>query len=657
MRRHLTWLGGLLAVTLLGCAGAMHGAPRRTIGPPPPTWLAEVTHRAWTYFWEESHPKTGLVANTTEPGAPASSTACGFALTAIPIGIERGWIRREEGYQRALTILRTYAAQPHDHGFFYHYVHPATGQRMWQSEWSTIDSAIFIAGALTAAAYFPETEVAQLANALYERMAWDWLLDGQRTLRMSWTPEGKDIPRLNTFSEGILCYLLALGSPTHPIPPESWHAFQRPLGRYAGEELIYTYDGSLFAYVLPLAWFHLRSQHDRYMDYWSNAVAAIRANRAFCQAHQDQFRTYAEGWWGLSASLGPGGYRNYGALPGKVVHDGTIAPYAIAMTVPFLPAEALDTLWRLSRTYQARLWGVYGFTDAFNLDRSWFAKDVLAIDQGLTMVMLDNYMTGLTWRLFNSHPAVQRALAYAGFQPGEQPRPSVLAVRPGNPGAALEIPFRSAPLAVDGALDDWSDATFVELTTQQARNVELDLGYIADDDDASVSWSVAWNPQGLALAGEVRDDQLVRRFHGEEIYRDDCVEVFVDAQGDGFVFDNAPDNFQFGLAPADETTPLAMWAWGPWQRAVDSVRAVTHRTTHGFQFEWVIPWEAMPNQTWSAKRKLRFNLSYHDVDADGIEGKLSWSMDKETHPGTVLLFGSVTLASPPETAHSTPVTP
>jgi hypothetical protein len=202
---------------------------------------------AFAFVWEQADPRTGLVRNTTEPHAPASITAMGVSLSGIPIAIERGWISRAAGYQRALRTLKTMARRlEHVHGFSYHFLDPKTGRRTWHSEISCIDTAIAIAGALVAGQYFAGTEVERLAQAVYERVDWPWLLNDEDTLSWGWKPETGVEGGSIHFSEGILAYLLALGSPTHPIPPEAWHAMRRPVSRYAGQAVVFVHDGSDF---------------------------------------------------------------------------------------------------------------------------------------------------------------------------------------------------------------------------------------------------------------------------------------------------------------------------------------------------------------------------------------------------------------------------
>lgn len=286
--------------------------------------LDAVARRTFDYFWLEANPENGLIKDRSTEDSPSSIAAVGFGLSAIPVGIERGWITPDEGFERALTTLRTFAegGVAGENGFFYHFVSMATGERVWSSELSSIDTALFIAGALTAGEYFKGTEVAALAEDLYAAADWQWMMADGETVSMGWLPEGEFLgARWSNFDEGLLLYALGIGSPTHPLPPESWDAVVRPVK----DGYIYLPAEPLFVYQYPLVWLNLKDKEDRYANYWNNTAAACERNRDFVIEHQDDYATYSENVWGLSASDGPSGYKAYGAAPWN--HDGTVAPY------------------------------------------------------------------------------------------------------------------------------------------------------------------------------------------------------------------------------------------------------------------------------------------------------------------------------------------
>lgn len=614
---------------------------------PMATWAADVDasmdlieRQAFAYFWEETNPHNGLVRNTTEPHAPASITACGAALSAIPIGIERGWILPADGYLRALRTLKTLAHHlEHIHGFFYHFLNFETGKRTWVSEVSCIDTAIAAAGALVAGEYFKGTEVDRLAQAIYERIDWPWFLDGEQTLQWAWKPETGFEGGPIHFSEGILAYLLALGSPTHPIRVEAWHTLWRPVSRYGEHSIVFVHDGSLFAYLLPLAWFDLRERHDVYLDYWTNARNAVLANRQFCQDHRASFRTYREGFWGLSAALGPDSYRAYGGKPGVNVHDGTVAPYAVAASVPFAPDVAWPTYQRMLDELPTAF-GRYGLTNAFNLDRHYVCPYYIALDQGLTLFMLENARSGLIWRLFMSHPAAQRAVQRAGFQPGHQEEPTPLRIRRGNPAARLGIHRLTHPVGIDGDLAEWLHREPIDLTPTDQRNLEF--GFVRSKTDASLDAYLGWDEERFYVAGVVRDDEIVNRHRGSMIYQDDSVELFFDLDRDGFWFNQNPFDAQVGLAPTGPTGEPQVWVWGPVNRHVPEVESAVSRRGSSYVFELAVPWSVIGGRP-DMGQPFRFAVTLHDRDRDGKEAKLVWSVDKETDPGR-LLFGEAWLS-------------
>jgi len=303
------------------------------------------------------------------------------------------------------------------------------------SELSSIDTALFIAGALTVGQCFAGTEVEQLANKLYERVEWDWMrTDGGAvsdalTMSMGWTPEQGFLGnRWDNYSELMILYLLALGSPTHLIPPASWQAWGRPEGEYAGHRCIE--GGPLFIHQYTHAFVDFKGRKDRLgYDYFENSVHCTLANRQFAIDHKDKFKTYDEHVWGLTASDTPaGGYDAYGAPAvttavtaqtpsGWAKHDGTVNPSAPAGSIIFTPELSIAALRTMYNRYGHRLWGRYGFSSAFNVDRRWWSREVVGIDIGITLLMIENYRSGLVQRTFMSHPAIPKALRAADFVP------------------------------------------------------------------------------------------------------------------------------------------------------------------------------------------------------------------------------------------------
>lgn len=373
-----------------------------------------IARETFDFFWLEANPENGLVKDRSTPQSVSSIASVGFGLAAIPAAIDRGWITRDAGYERARITLETFVngEVEGERGFFYHFVDMQTGERVWASELSSIDTALLVSGALVAGQYFEGTAVQTLATQLYENVQWDWMLADGDVMRMGWRPESGFLSAAwDHFDESLILYALAIGSPTFPIPAASWDLWDRPINRRG--EYIYLPGEPLFVYQYPLAFLDLRGQEDAYANYWNNAVRACQRNRQFSLDRSTDYQTYQNGVWGLSASDGPFGYRAYGAADGN--HDGTIAPYAPAACLPFTPENAHEGMRALLRTYGTRVWREYGFVSAINADENWYSRDHIGIDQGDILLMIVNYQDGLVWDLFMAIPNIQQALDAMGF--------------------------------------------------------------------------------------------------------------------------------------------------------------------------------------------------------------------------------------------------
>ena len=389
--------------------------------------LDEIAYRSFLFFWQEANPHTGLIKDRAnnfgeDDYTVASIAAVGFGLTALCVGQEWGWITPEQAFERTLTTLLFFRDEmEHVHGFYYHFVDLNTGERVWDSEISSIDTALFLAGGLVSGACFPDTQVEVIANDLYERADFEWLRtdDGTRPeellLGHGWTPEDGFLPyRWDSYSELMILYLLAMGSPTHPIPAESWTAWSRPEGDYAGFTTFA--QGPLFTHQYSQAFVDFRDQRDTLgFDYFASSVNATLANRQFAIDQKNDFKTYEEHIWGLTASDGPHGYRAYGAPPGAINHDGTVSPAAPAGSIVFTPDLSITALRTMYNHYGDHIWGQYGFSDAFNVDQDWYDQDVIGIDVGITLIMLQNHKDEFIRRLFMQHPSIQNAMVKAGF--------------------------------------------------------------------------------------------------------------------------------------------------------------------------------------------------------------------------------------------------
>jgi hypothetical protein len=390
--------------------------------------VAEIECRAFRFFLDHTNPKTGLVRDRAcnfsgkETRNAASIAATGFGLASIPIGVKRGWISKNHGQKRALTALRFLAFQaPNERGFFYHFVDWNTGRRLWNSEVSSIDSALLFGGALTVGEYYGG-EVRRLAYFLLERADFRWMLtDGGAKsdslfLCHGWTPEGGFLPhRWDTYAEQSLLYLLAIGVGRHSIPGQCWDAVRRPVGTYAG---LWTFHaGPLFIHQFSHAFVNFRGMRDRRgFDYWQASVNATLINRQFCIDQASRYRSYGPNSWGLSASDCVDGYHVHGAPPGWAGQDGTVCPDAALASMPFAPGLCISLARYLLRVHGGKLWGRYGFSDAFNVDRDWWDRDVVGIDVGCMLLMVENWRSGLVWKLCGKSPILRRGIKLAGLK-------------------------------------------------------------------------------------------------------------------------------------------------------------------------------------------------------------------------------------------------
>ncbi|MFA4982504.1 MAG: glucoamylase family protein [Candidatus Omnitrophota bacterium] len=373
-------------------------------------FIDKLEYDSLAYFVREANPANGLIKDSSRPGAPASVAAVGFGLTALCVGDFRGWLDTQQAYDRILKTLLTFRdVVPNERGFFYHFLDMRTGARVWDSELSSIDTALFLAGALFAGEYFKGTEVEKIANEIYMRVDWPWMMNGKKVMCMGWKPEEGFLDYYwDTYSEAMILYALAIGSPSHPISKEAWLEWKRPVDSYKEFKLIHSYTGSIFTYQFSHAWIDFRSLHDGDTDYFTNSVEAARANRQFCSDNSYIYKTYGDDCWGLTASLGPEGYKGYGARPGAAINDGTIAPCGMAASLPFTPVDALNGLKNINSQYRRFLYGKYGFKDAFNMDKDWWSEEYLGIDVGITVLMIENYKTGMVWNKFMELKPIKR---------------------------------------------------------------------------------------------------------------------------------------------------------------------------------------------------------------------------------------------------------
>jgi len=457
MFRHLVWipLAALLVVAIAApCASAQSTE----------ALLDTVQHAAFNYFWNEANASNGLIRDRSESGSPASIAAVGFGLSSICTGVDRGWITRSQAVSRVLTTLNTFWTGPQGSGtsgtigykgLFYHFLDMTSGQRTWTCELSTIDTALLFGGIMDARQYFSgsstdEIQIRALADSITRRADWNWMRNYNLGILMGWTPEHgfSGYGQWSGYNEAMIMYIMALGSPTHSVPVNSWNKWISGYswGTYYGQS--YVTFPPLFGHQYSQCWLDLRHVQDAYMrnssrniTYYVNSQRATRAARAYCMANPGGFTGYSDSLWGLTASDDPiSGYLAHGAPPAQS-DNGTLSPTAAASSIAFTPDICVPAIRNMYNSYPL-LWGAYGFKDAFNLNPSnnpgvpWYDPDFLGIDQGPMVLMIENYRTNAIWNRFMQHADIQKGMQVAGF--------TSLAGTDG-PVAATHALFQNAP--------------------------------------------------------------------------------------------------------------------------------------------------------------------------------------------------------------------
>jgi hypothetical protein len=372
--------------------------------------LKKIERDSIQYFTRMSDKTTGLTRDNSRSGSPASIAATGFSLAALAIGQDQGWLNKDQTRAQIEKTLKTLLNKAeHKNGFFYHFLDNRTGRRVWGSESSSIDTALLIAGALVAAQYYPGTDIDHMVHQIYDRVDWRWMMNGSDFVCMGWRPETGFLPYYwDSYNELMIMLALAIGSPTHPVPIKAWERWMRPVDEYNGHRVIHSGSGSLFTYQFAQAFIDFRGLDDNGINYFENSKEATKANRDYSLSFRDQFLAYREDSWGLSASVGPGGYKAYGGKPGGGEQDGTIAPYAALSAIVFTPEESIAAAKYFYENHAERLYGIFGFKDAFNLNKAWCADEYLGIDQGITVLMLENFLNdGIIWKKFMAVPEIE----------------------------------------------------------------------------------------------------------------------------------------------------------------------------------------------------------------------------------------------------------
>ncbi|MGA7316332.1 MAG: glucoamylase family protein [Silvibacterium sp.] len=425
-RRKFLQLGG---VTLAGTAGsrgfgfAKHHSEDAL--------LDDLSQRCFGYFRDAVDSETGICRDLIH-GNPnhnarkgdesrGSTGVTGFALTSLCIGSERKWIPRAQAKNLVRRALRSYTNGKVfcERGWFYHFIDVHTGQRWKDVEMSTSDSIWLLAGALTCRQYFHEDhEIGDLATLLYSRYDFPWMTDGDgKLLSHGWLPEGFIKFRYDKYCQLAAMYLLGIGSPTHPLPPDAWYAWERTPNIYGQ----YNYIGNslLWTYQYPFAWIDFRGRRENRctrVDWFANCQIATRAHREWCFTDlARQFPDYTRDVWGITSSSSPTGYRAWGGPPMHSKIDGTVVPCAAGGSLMLTPDICISAMHAMKEKYGSTIWSKYGFADAFNPLTSWVSTDTLGLDVGMTLLSAENLRSGSVWKWFMVNPEPQKAMHLAGI--------------------------------------------------------------------------------------------------------------------------------------------------------------------------------------------------------------------------------------------------
>lgn len=606
-------------------------------------FLEKVQRQTFNYFLECTNPANGLVmdkalnlSNNLVPvdfaHSPATIAGVGFALTVFPVGVERGWMEKEKAMGLTRKTLKFFAEKmAHKHGFFYHFTDMENGVRAMNCEISSIDTALFLSGALFAAQYFNDPEIHKLAKTLYERVDWLWMCNGGKFLSMGWTPEKGFIEASwDHYSEGLLLYILAMGSPTHPVSQDCWD-FRRLWGKY--KDHVYLVNPPLFTHQFPQIWLDLRNKRDKYANYFAASVEATLANRQFCLDLRPSFKTFSQNRWGLSACIGPNDYQAYGAPPNPAIVDGTVAPAAAACSIVFTPKLSLAALREyyhsreLSDSIKARLTGRFGLSDSFNVDKDFVASEAFAINQGPMLLMIENFRSEMVWKHFMKIPCVIAGMRQAGFKKDSgtgylasntivfETAPYLPHLRPGYESPEIPETISLERIGFDDPL--WNMASPMVLD----KNLIQTIIRPPEKMDFWVLWKILHNRKSIFFKFDLHDTELCSAHAKELMYLDDSIEIYMNSRNMPFRWDGEND-FQIIISPD---------ATGKTLRVKEFLKGDSHTGFLKWKFQLLPAGYRVILEIPRDKFKLdatecfAASIAAHDVNASGtVDMKYNW---------------------------------
>ena len=438
-----------------------------------------VEEATFRYFWDFAHPVSGLARERNNSGDVVTTGGSGFGVMAILVGIERGFITRQQGVERMLTLVNFLEAADRFHGAWPHWMNGISGDVIPFSTYDNggdlVETAFMFQGLLAAKQYFDENSpdeqtIGETITQLWETMEWDWYRrNNSNVLYWHWSPSyGWQMNmQVKGYNEAMIVYVLAVASPTHGVPASLWNTGWASSSYYVNGKSFYgykldvgwDYGGPLFFAHYSFLGFDPRNKKDEYANYFNNNKSMSLINRAYCIDNPENYPNYSASCWGLTASDDPFGYSVHEPITSR--DNGTITPSAALSSMPYTPDESLAALKHFYRDRGADLWGPFGFYDAFNVKENWYADSYLAIDQGPIICMIENHRSGLLWNQFMANPEIGPALESIGFTD--------------DPFAVNDPGYGSGMLSLSCSPNPASENTLLNLEFKKEKTVDIDV--------------------------------------------------------------------------------------------------------------------------------------------------------------------------------------